>query len=266
MSEAGDGLEGRRSIQSIEVGGRLLKELVEARDALPLGELARRADMPAAKAHPYLVSFQKLGLVRQDPASGQYELGAFAVQMGLAALMQLDSMKLALPVADALAREAGHTVALAVAGSHGPTVVHIVESRIPIHLNLRKGSVMSLWGSATGRVFASWLPAEQVERLSRREQADPDVVGATMGPGTVAQRKALQTTVRREGLARIEGQLLPGVHALSAPVFDHTGALVLAITVLGPAAVFDASATGTLAQRLLQRAADLSRSLGWNQG
>jgi DNA-binding IclR family transcriptional regulator len=184
--------------------------------------------------------------------------------MGLAALMQLDCMKLALPAAHALAREAGHTVALAVAGSHGPTVVHIVESRIPIHLNLRKGSVMSLWGSATGRVFATWLPAEQVERLSRRELSDPDVVGAARGPGSAAQRKALLSTVRRDGLARIEGQLLPGVHALSAPVFDHTGALVMAITLLGPAAVFDASATGPLARLLRDCTARLSRSLGWS--
>ena len=42
--------------------------------------------------------------------------------------------------------------------------------------------------------------------------------------------------VRAHGLSRSEGEILPGVSAMSAPVFDHTGAIVLAITAIGPAA------------------------------
>lgn len=53
---------------------------------LPLGELAARAGMASAKAHPYLVSFVRVGLVQQDSATGFYELGPFALQMGLVSL------------------------------------------------------------------------------------------------------------------------------------------------------------------------------------
>ena len=53
----------RRGIQSIEVGGTLLQALVDAGAPLPLRELARRAGMTSAKAHPYLVSFGALGLI-----------------------------------------------------------------------------------------------------------------------------------------------------------------------------------------------------------
>jgi hypothetical protein len=51
--------------------------------------------MSAAKAHPYLVSFGKLGLIEQDPQSGRYGLGPLAMQLGLISLQQYDPVRLA---------------------------------------------------------------------------------------------------------------------------------------------------------------------------
>ena len=67
----------RRGIQSIEIGGTLLTSLVEAGAPMSLGELAKKAGMPAAKAHPYLVSFGSFGLnhrparIGRNPKSGE---------------------------------------------------------------------------------------------------------------------------------------------------------------------------------------------------
>ncbi|WP_211278205.1 helix-turn-helix domain-containing protein, partial [Oceanospirillum multiglobuliferum] len=71
-----DGEEKVRSgIQSIEVGFRLLEVLTNEPRAMMLRDLAKLAQMSPAKAHRYLVSFQRLGVVAQDPVSGRYELG-----------------------------------------------------------------------------------------------------------------------------------------------------------------------------------------------
>lgn len=50
-----------RGIQSVEVGGRLLKVLARTGRRMALKDLAREAEMTAAKAHPYLVSFASWG-------------------------------------------------------------------------------------------------------------------------------------------------------------------------------------------------------------
>ncbi|MEO6986934.1 MAG: helix-turn-helix domain-containing protein, partial [Paralcaligenes sp.] len=89
--------DGRRSIQSVETGFPLLSSLVDAGVPLTLRDLATRAGMTSAKAHPYLVSFVRVGLVQQDSATGQYELGPFALQMGLVSLQRLDPVRIALP-------------------------------------------------------------------------------------------------------------------------------------------------------------------------
>ena len=71
----------RRGIGSVEVGGQLLRALTVFDGPMMLKDLAQAAGMPPAKAHPYLVSFARIGLVEQDRVSGRYELGPLALQM-----------------------------------------------------------------------------------------------------------------------------------------------------------------------------------------
>lgn len=74
-------LENQRSIQSIEIGGRLLNALALQSGPMSLKELAQAAEMTPSKAHPYLVSFGRLGLIEQERDSGQYRLGPAALQL-----------------------------------------------------------------------------------------------------------------------------------------------------------------------------------------
>ncbi len=146
----------RAGIQSVEVGFTLLAALAQARGPLMLRDLASAAGMSAAKAHRYLVSFQRLGLVSQDSTT-RYDLGPAALQLGLAAITRLDAVKLARERMPALMGRIGHTLALAVWGNHGPTIVHWEESPQSVTVNLRLGDVMPLLSSATGRCFATWV-------------------------------------------------------------------------------------------------------------
>ena len=253
----------QRGIQSIEVGGALLQALVDAGAPLPLRELARRAGMSSAKAHPYLVSYGKLGLIEQDPITAHYGLGPFALQLGLVSLQLLSPVRIAIPAITALGEAVDHTVALAVLGSHGPTIVYIHESRRPIHVNMRAGTVMSTVNTATGRVFSAFLPARIAQHHIGRELKDPAVTAQESARRPKAELDALLAEVRERGMARAVGQPIPGINALSAPVFDQTRGIVLAVTALGPAGSFDPAWNGPIAVKLRACAEAISLRLGF---
>jgi DNA-binding IclR family transcriptional regulator len=251
-----------RGIQSLEVAGRLLHALARAGRAMALKDLAADASMPSAKAHRYLASFQRIGLVEQDPTTGHYDLGVGALELGLAAIARIDPVRIASPLLPALAAEIDATVALAVWGNKGPTIVRWEDSARDVNVHLRAGAVMPLLGSATGRAFAAWLPEPATARLLGEELTRARRAGRDDLPLDAAGVERLRTEARRHGVARVKGQLLPGIHALSVPVFDHEGRMVLAITALGHAGRFDADWAGAPALRLRAVAAELSQRLG----
>ncbi len=251
----------RRGIQSIEVGGQLLLALLDSGKPMTLRDLSRAASMVAAKAHPYLVSFGNLGLVKQDPHTGEYLLGPLALQLGLVALHGLDPVNEALAEAGQLAAALGQAVAIAVWGNHGPTIVHFQESSDPIHVNMRTGTVMSLVDSATGRAFAAFLQPKLSEKLAKEEIRRVASSASAVREIEREFENAL-VEIRRRGLARALGKPMPGINAMCAPVFDHAGNIVLVITALGPAGSFDAAWDGVIAREVRGCAERVSRKLG----
>lgn len=253
----------QRAVQSIEVGGRLLLAL--GAHPLPMGlkDLAAAAGLPPSRAHPYLVSFGKLRLVEQDAASGHYALGPAALQLGLTCLHQLDPVRAALPVAEALAEASGHAVALAVWGNFGPTIVRMFDARQPLHVAMRAGTVMSILGTATGRAFAAAMPRHRIAQALAGPLGDPAVRKPARARITAQALRDAVAEVRAHGVTRAEGRPIPGVNAFSAAAFDHEGEPAIVITALGHHDHFPAAWDSSAARAVRDAAADISQRLGW---
>ncbi|MDD2545683.1 MAG: IclR family transcriptional regulator [Burkholderiaceae bacterium] len=243
-----------RGIQSVEVGGQLLKALAHTGRRMALKDLARAAGMTPAKAHPYLVSFGKLGLITQDPVSGHYGLGPLAIQLGLISLQQLDPIRLAIAQLPALAQQIQATVAISVWGTHGPTIIRVEESPTDVHVAMRHGTNASVRLTASGKVLAAFMPRQQVEAAL----AQDGHAGLLDQPDFAAEIEA----IRRDRISVVSGGLVAGIGAIAVPVFDGFGHVALSISAIGPSATLDLQPDGAAAQALHATAQALSRQLG----
>jgi DNA-binding IclR family transcriptional regulator len=256
MSEADS--KAQQGVQSVEVGMRIVAALAATPTAMTLKQLASAAQMVPAKAHRYLVSLIRTGLVEQHAVSGRYDLGPLALSLGLAALGRLDFIEIGNYHLNHLREKVDETILLAVWGNRGPTVVRWLESSQPVTVNVRLGSVMPLLNSATGRAFLAWLPPAMTRIVVEKELSEP-----TCAIRDMHEAEALITEVRARGLSRVQGEMLPGVAALGAPVFNHQGEVAAVLTVLGPQAAFDATWDGRISRSLRAEARDFSRRLGY---
>ena len=254
----------RAGIQSVEVGFGLLEVLGKAAGPLMLRDLAAAAGMSAAKAHRYLVSFQRLELVTQDAISTRYDLGPAALKLGLASLSRIDAVKLARErVPQIMDQIGGHTLALAVWGNHGPTIIHWEESPHSVKLNLRLGDVMPLLASAPGRCFAAYTSREAIAPMLKDEMARSHKLGRTDLPATMTEARKMFDAVRQQGAARVVDPLLPGIVGFCVPVFDSDGHMVLGVVAVGSMATFDPEWKGRVDRPLRAAASRLSSDLGW---
>ncbi|MBW9336108.1 IclR family transcriptional regulator [Herbaspirillum sp. RU 5E] len=260
-----DGTRSQRGIQSLDSTGALLEALLEAGRPLPLGDLARLAGMPAAKAFPHLVSLQKIGLLSRD-AQGNFFPGALSLDLGLAALQRLSPLREAEAEVATLAQATGLSVALAVVGPLGPTVVRLEESSRPQHVSLRIGTVLSMVHTAIGRVCAAHLPPDMLAGALamdaiRMEGAQPDSVAHADGSLRHDYSERLRQ-IREQAMDQALGRPVPGIHTLAAPVFNHAGQLALVMAIMGSSGSFDTALEGDAA--LLLRAA--AQSVSWRLG
>jgi DNA-binding IclR family transcriptional regulator len=248
----------QQGIQSIEVGNRLLLVLAEASAPMMLRDLASAAGMTASKAHRYLVSYARVGLVHQEAGSGRYDLGPLSLQLGFAALRRFDAIGVAMPMLHDLSAAIGQTVALAAWANCGATIVRWLGSDAPVTATLRVGSVMPLTRSATGLVFAAHLPRSRWLELVKRELAENR--RRHLNPGSLAELDRKLERIRRRGYAAVR-DFIPGISGVAAPVSGEDGSMELAMVALGHSASFDDDAQ-RIREALVTQAARLSARLG----
>lgn len=252
----------QRGIQSLDNTGELLTALVAAARPLNLRDLAAAAGMPPAKAFPHLVSLLKIGLLSRD-ASGCFEAGPLALELGLIGLQRLSPTREAEPEVIDLAASTGMSVAMAVLGPLGPTVVRLEESPRPLHVSLRVGTVMSLVNTAIGRVFAAYV-ADDV-RAGLLAQDALRLAGA--GAADIVARKTAYAQrlaqIRADGIDTALSKPIPGINTLAAPVLDHTGSICVVLALMGPGGSFDCETSGQPARTLRAATSRLSRRFGW---
>lgn len=249
----------KQKVRSAEVGTDILKALAELSPATSLSNLAEHVQMPASKVHRYLQALIASGFAQQDQATNHYSLGREALMVGLAALASMDVLKVAaVPLAE-LRDELNESCFLAVWANKGATVVQLQPASRAVTLVTQVGSVLPLLSSATGLVFAAYLP--EAETLELRQQELKANRNHRLADAAIYQQHV--QLVREQGLHAIHGLLMPGVDALSAPVFDAYGRVAAVLTVVGSATVFDADEAGIAAGRLKQTAKTISWRMGY---
>lgn len=263
-AKEGDAREGKHGVQSMEIGVRILQAMVAGHRSMMLKDIAAAAGMPASKVHRYLVSLIRGGLVDQDPLTSRYDLGAFALTIGLVAVDRLDRIRLGLSAIAQLRDEINETTALAVWSDNGPIIVRWERPRRPITVNVVTGTALEVITSASGRVFGAWLPRETVAPLIEKELRNPELPEAW---NTRAKVDALFEEARRTGMASVSGyHLVPGVEAVAAPVFNFKNEITLAMLVVGVQGMFDMSPEGRVVLALKKAASALSTRLGHDGG
>lgn len=251
-----------QGVQSVEIGYRMMAAMAGLGRPAPLREIADAAGLPVSAAHRYLVSLVRAGAIVQERKGGDYDLGPQTLQLGLAALQRLDHHGLALEALEALHRKVGHTAGLLVWGGHGATIVRWKEANRAVTVNARPGHVLPTTLSASGRVFAAFLPGRLVEPFVV-EELSASADGDAKAVQSRSEFKAICDEIRKSFVAVVKGNVLPGIDAISAPVFDHDNSLRFVLAVWGSDVWIDVTPGGPVYRTLVETASALSASFGY---
>lgn len=249
-----------RGIQSIEVGGRILSALMHASSPMMLRDLASAANLAPAQCHGYLTSYKNIGLVEQDSRSGFYQLGHFALRLGIGRIRGVGLLNSASQAIYSLSEELGFMALMVVWGPHGPTIVQVSEGALPLTLNIRQGTLFSVTGTASGIVFGAFSDPEGMDRLINSE-----INGQSRSHsfGKIPPRETYDLAVKKAqelGYSETVGAPIPGINAVSAPVFNRQSNLEMVITLIGRTEDMPVDERSVAVRKLLSVTSSLSEN------
>jgi DNA-binding IclR family transcriptional regulator len=248
---------GRQGIQSVELAMTVLQAIEEGLGPMSLTQIANACGMGASKAHRYLVSLCRVGLVVQSQRSGLYDLGPAMRRLGIESLRRMDEVGLASEHLPGLRDRTAHAVNLAVWGDSGPVIVRWDYGAHALPITVRVGATMPLLTSSIGRVYLAYLPETMTGPVLESQLA----AEAKDAP-TATEIARLRSQVRKRGVAVTSGGVIPGVTSVAAPVFPAGDSIPLAVAIALPARLADNDTMTHLEEELLRTTAAMSTDLG----
>lgn len=225
---------------------------------LTLADLAARAGISRPTAHRLLSSLVHYRFLEQDPVTRRYRLGLGLLELGQLVLERLRLAEVARPSLEQLVKVTGETSYLGVLDEAMTMYVAKVEGTFAMRLESSIGSRHPSHCTALGKVLLAGYEGG-VEELY------PDPVLPTMTTRSISDLETLKLEierVRRTGWAFDDEEYEDGARCIAAPVLDHTGSVVAAVSVSGPVSRFTDAQVDLLSAELLGAGREISAALG----
>ena len=231
--------------QSVQRASAILGYFSVSRPVLTLQEITARSGLTRATAHRYVSVLRELNLLRLDPATNFYSLGSRIFTLAAAAAAGNPMVRIVGPFMEELVHDTNETAVLTVWDGAAPVVLRVDDnSERVVRVSIQTGIRLPTWQSAHGRVFCTYLPAEDAPRRPPH-------------PEDAALEDDLEE-IRQTGVS-VNTNEAEGTRAIASPIFASGSRIVGSI---GTSASVPAEPDSAVAKSVLSIATRLSSDLG----
>jgi IclR family KDG regulon transcriptional repressor len=232
------------------------KQVVE----LGITEIGEALRLHKSTAAGLVYTLEYNGYLNQDPETRKYHLGFKLVERASTLLDQIDVRQVALPYLQALIAWCDESVNLAI--RDGEQIVYIERLTTTQSLGMRAkvGYRAPLHCTALGKAILSGMPRKEIEGLVVHHGLLAATPNSITDPVQFFQE---MDRVRGQGFAVDNEENEIGVRCVAAPIFDHIGRPVAAVSISSPVLRFPMSEVPLYGQKVIEAAEAISAKLGY---
>jgi IclR family KDG regulon transcriptional repressor len=207
-----------------------------------------------------LFTLEKRGYVRKDPVTRSYALGFRPLFLGELTRRQTDLIRLAQPHMDTLVAETRENIYLTVRDGMRGVCVSARQSPQPLRLYADVGRSVPLHVGGGPKLLLAFAPphvlqgvlAGPLTAFTPTSDVDPQVL-----------MRALEK-IRKLNMNESRGDLDAGAFSFAAPVRDHSGQVIAALSIAGPYTRLTPTVAARYRSLVRDHTLKLSRELGWS--
>ena len=235
---------------------KIIETLAQRKEPYGVTELSQQLSLVKSNVHRLLTSLIELGIVQQDKNTGKYQLTLKLWQLGNSVLSHLDYRNLASKHLHQLVARFEEDAYLSVLlGINIAYIDHIKCNRV---VRAAMGTGHEAYCSSTGKCIMAWSSEDILLKVMHapRQYTERTIVDLE------TMRNELQR-VRERGYALNVGEWKNSVRGVGAPIFDHEGRVIAALSLSGPAQRFPLERMEEIGENLVVVARQLSEELGY---
>ncbi|MGG6313374.1 IclR family transcriptional regulator [Paenibacillus macerans] len=235
-----------------------LLQLFLTHSKLNINEMAKLSGIPKTSVLRMIGSLEEMGFLKKDP-EGCYSLGLLFLQYGNLVAERLDIRHIALPVMQRLRDDIQEAIHLVLRDGNECIYIEKLDTDNPVRLFTKIGRKAPLYAGAASRIILAFMPEQEREEYLDGVRLQP------IASGTITSKKDLIEVLERcrcTGFSFSRSELENYTAELSAPIFDHTGQIIAALSTAGLEVQFGEEHIAYLAERVQQAAREISQRLG----
>lgn len=221
------------TVHSVEKALTILEALSGVHE-MGISELSRELGIGKATIYRLITTLRIHGYVEQT-VTEKYKLSFKLFELGNMMVNQIGIRKTSHPFLEQLAVATKETVNLAVLDQSSVIYIDRIESPEPLRMILDVGTRFPVFCSALGLTLLAYLEPAEVDNLLAQVQQEGQLIKYT--ENTIVDLNFIKeklSIIRKQSYTFDNEFYLAGIRSIAAPVFNHSGRVIAAISVTGP--------------------------------
>jgi IclR family transcriptional regulator, KDG regulon repressor len=249
----------RMRLSSVANAIRLTKAFSEAEYEMGISALASRLGLAKSTVHRLATTLVEYDILEQNRETGKYRLGLALFELGTLVRRKMDAASASHNEITALAESTGETVQLALLDHLSVLYIRIRESKQAVRMSSSLGSRAPAHCTSVGKALLAHQPQELVDQVVANGLKR--YTGNTItDPALLKEELA---SIRARGYAVDDEEIEVGLRCVAAPIRDHSGHVVAAISVAAPVQRMTKKNIQSTVPGVVAAAEAISRRLGY---
>jgi DNA-binding IclR family transcriptional regulator len=249
----------RMRLSSVANAIRLTKAFSESEYEMGISALAARLGLAKSTVHRLATTLVEYDILEQNRETGKYRLGLALFELGTLVRRKMDAASASHNEITALAESTGETVQLALLDHLSVLYIRIRESKQAVRMSSSLGSRAPAHCTSVGKALLAHQPPELVNQVVENG-LKRYTINTITEPAALMEELA---SVRAKGYAVDDEEIEVGLRCVAAPIRDHSGHVVAAISVAAPVQRMTKKNIQSTVPGVVAAAEAISRRLGY---
>jgi IclR family KDG regulon transcriptional repressor len=218
-------------VQSVDRALQIFELVSSKKEGYGVSELSREIPLNKTSVYRMLSTLVRHGFVEQDSETEKYKLGYKVLELSAILLDSIDlrvEAKAYLKELEDLTNEVIHLVVY----DRGEVVyIEKLEGNETLRMHSKVGTRAPIHCSSVGKVILAYLPTSELSKIMEKYELKEHTVH------TITVKEVLYShlqDIRTQGYALDLEENELGISCIAAPIFDHTGKVIAAVSISGP--------------------------------